>query len=78
MRSVVVLVSAHTRTAAPVAAVGLVVDLDDALAGCGNNAARVEHHAGNGVVVGIGVVDGASPKIPDLCFISMQEGTVAG
>jgi hypothetical protein len=76
MRSAIVLICADAGTAAPVAAVSLVVDLDHTFAGCRNNAARVEHHAGDGVVVGICVVDGTSPKIPDLSFVSMRGSIV--
>jgi hypothetical protein len=76
MRSAIVLICADAGTAAPVAAVSLVVDLDNALTCCRDDASRVEHHAGDGVVVGICVVDGTSPKIPDLSFVSMRGSIV--
>lgn len=46
--------------------VGLVIDFRHALARGGDDAAGVELHAGNGVVVGVGVVDGARAEIPYL------------
>lgn len=49
--------------------IGLVVNLRHALAGRGHDAARVEHHARDWVVVGVGVVDGAGPEIPDLGIV---------
>ena len=45
--------------AVPLAALDLVVDLDDVLAGGAGDAAGVEHHARDGVVVSVGVVDDA-------------------
>jgi hypothetical protein len=70
MRCLVVFVGSNTRATIPVAAVRLVVYLDYRLAGCRNNAAGIKHHAGDGVVVCVGVVDGASPEIPDLEQVS--------
>ena len=52
--------------AVPVPAVGLVVDFRHALAYGGHDAAGVEHHACDGAVVGVGVVDGAGAEVPDL------------
>lgn len=46
--------------------VRLVVHFRHALADCGDDAAGVEHHARDGVVVGVGVVDGAGSEVPDL------------
>jgi len=63
---VVRLVNTNTRSATPVAAIGLIVHLDYILTSCRDNAARVEHHACYGVVVRVGIVDGASSEIPDL------------
>jgi hypothetical protein len=54
---VVVFVGTHTRAAVPVTTVSLVVHFDHILASCGNNVARVEHHAGHGVIVGVGIVN---------------------
>ena len=51
------IVRTDTRPAVPVPAVRLVVDFDDVFACGGDNAARVEHHAGNRVIVGIGVIN---------------------
>jgi hypothetical protein len=70
MRCLVIFVRTNTRAAIPVAAVGLVVYLDYRLASCRNDAAGIKHHAGDGVVVCVGVVDGASPEIPDLEQVS--------
>lgn len=47
-------------------AVHFVVDFYDILACCADDAAGVEHHACDGVVVGECVVDGAGSKIPYL------------
>lgn len=46
--------------------VRLVVDLGRALADRGHDPAGIEHHARDRVVVGVGVVDGAGPEVPDL------------
>lgn len=62
--------SNKARAAVPMPAVGLVVDLDDGLARGGDDAARVEHHARDGIVVGVGVVDGAGAEVPDLRRVS--------
>ena len=51
-------------------AVGLVVDFRHALADGGHDAAGVEHHACDGAVVGVGVVDGAGAEVPDLGEVS--------
>lgn len=59
-------------SAVPVPAVRLVVDLDDVLARGRHDAAGVEHHAGHGVVVGVGVVDGACAEIPYLAAVSKE------
>lgn len=56
------------RSAVPVSSICLVVDLDNILASCTDDTTRVEHHAGDGVVIGISVGDGASSEIPDLKF----------
>ena len=52
--------------AIPVAAIELVIDLDDVFTGGGDDAARVEHHAGDGVFVAVRVVDDAAAEIPYL------------
>lgn len=52
--------------AIPLSAVGFIVHFDRGLAGCGDDAAGVEVHAGDGRVVGEGVVDGAGAEVPDL------------
>jgi hypothetical protein len=70
MRRIVVLVYANARATAPVAAVSLIVHLDYRFASCGNDVARVKHHACDGVVVGIGVEDRTGPEIPDLRRVS--------
>lgn len=56
----------RTRPTIPMPPISLIIDLDHILACSGHNAARVEHHAGDGVVVGVRVVDGAGAEIPDL------------
>lgn len=71
MRCVVVLIYANTRPTAPVATVSLVIHFHYILARCGDDAACVKHHAGDGVVVGVGIVDRASPEIPDLHNVSV-------
>jgi hypothetical protein len=69
----VVFVYANARATVPVAAVGLVVDLYNVFASSRNNAARVEHHACDRVVVGVGIVDGASPEVPDLATLATKQ-----
>ncbi len=44
----------------------LVVNLGHALADRSDYPTRVEHHARDRVVVGVGVVDGAGSEVPDL------------
>ena len=58
-------------------AVRLVVDFGDALADGGDDAAGVEHHARDGAVVGVGVVDGAGAEVPDLCVCERERGHVS-
>jgi hypothetical protein len=70
---VVILVCTDARATVPVTAFGLVVYLDNIFASGGNNAARVEHHTCYRVVVGIGVVDGTSPEIPDLTLLVLEQ-----
>ena len=70
MRCVVVFIRTDAWTAAPVSSVCLIIHFDYTFAGRRNDAARVEHHAGYRVVVGVCIIDGASPKIPDLIYVS--------
>ena len=56
----------RARPAVPMPSVSLVVHLDHILARGRDDAAVVEHHARDGVVVGVRVVDGACAEIPDL------------
>jgi hypothetical protein len=58
--------SSNTGAAVPMAAVGLVVDFRVGFARGGHDAARVEHHARDGLVVGVGVEDAASAEVPYL------------
>jgi hypothetical protein len=44
----------------------LIVHLDHVLAGRADNPSRIKHHAGDGVVVGVGVVDRPCSEIPYL------------
>ena len=46
--------------------VRLVVYFRHSLAGRGDDATGVKHHARDRVVVGVGVVDGAGSEVPDL------------
>lgn len=46
--------------------VRLVVYFRQSLAGRGDDATGVKHHARDRVVVGVGVVDGAGSEVPDL------------
>ena len=55
--------------AVPMAPVGLVVYLDDILAGSRHDVASVEHHAGDGVIIGVGVVDRAGAEVPYLRYV---------
>jgi len=65
-RRLTLIIERDPRAAVPLPAVGLVVDLDHALAGGCADAALVEHHARHRVVVGEGVEDGARAEVPDL------------
>lgn len=65
-----IFVSANARTAAPVSTICLVIHLYYIFACCGNNAARVEHHAGDRMVVSVGVGNGACSQVPDLANVS--------
>lgn len=60
--------------AIPVAAVELVVDFHDVFAGGRDDAASVEHHAGDGIFVAVGVVDDAAAEIPYLVTLVMFLG----
>jgi len=51
------IVCTDTRPAVPVPAVRLVVDFDDVFTCGGDNAARVEHHASDRIIVGVGVIN---------------------
>jgi hypothetical protein len=55
-----------TGPTVPVPAIRFVVHLDYTLASCRNDAPCVKHHAGDGVVIGVGIRNGASPEVPDL------------
>ena len=46
--------------------VRLIVYFRHSLAGRGDDATGVKHHARDRVVVGVGVVDGAGSEVPDL------------
>jgi hypothetical protein len=73
----VVLVHTDAGATVPVTALGLVIYLDNVFASGRNNAARVEHHACYRVVVGVGVVDGTSPEIPDLTLLALEHSRLA-
>lgn len=61
-----ILIQVCPRPAVPVVAIGLIVHFGDVFS-CGRyDASVVEHHACDGVVVGVGVVDGSGSEIPDL------------
>jgi hypothetical protein len=45
---------------------GLIVDLDDVLSGGTDDAAGIEGHGGNRLVIGKGVMNSTSAKIPNL------------
>jgi hypothetical protein len=65
-RRAILLGRRDARAAIPVPAVRLVVYLGDVVAGGRHDAAAVEHHARDGRVVGVRVVDGAGAEVPDL------------
>lgn len=52
--------------AIPMSPISLIVDLRHGLTDCSDDAPRVEHHARDWIIVGIGVVDGAGSEVPDL------------
>lgn len=66
MRLSIRLIHPNTRTAIPVTAIRLVIYLDHIFAGSRDDTARIEHHAGDGLVVSVGVVDGACAEVPNL------------
>lgn len=60
------LLGIHTSAAIPMPAICFIVDFGYGLACCGDDAARVEHHACYWVVISVGIVDGAGAEIPYL------------
>lgn len=58
--------SCNASTAVPLSTFHFIVHLDYVLAGSTDNTSDIEHHAGDGIVVSIGIVDGPGAQIPDL------------
>lgn len=61
-----------TSSALPLPRFELVVHFDHVLLSCADNPPVVKRHACDGVVVGVGIKDGASPQIPYLENISLH------
>jgi hypothetical protein len=62
-----------------VPSIRLIVHLYHVLACSRNNTTRIEHHASNGVVVGVGVVDRSGTEIPDLSLLAREKcGDIGG
>jgi hypothetical protein len=62
----------NTGPTVPVPAIRLVIHLNYTLASCRHDASCVKHHARNGVVIGVGIRNGASPEVPDLYDVSKR------
>jgi hypothetical protein len=48
------------------AALYLIVHFDNVFSSSRDDPPRIEHHAGDAIVVGVGIVDGACPEVPYL------------
>lgn len=58
----------NASTAIPVPPINFIVDLGNRVARSSDDTARIEHHACDGIIVGVGVVDGAGAEVPYLLF----------
>lgn len=52
-------------------AISLIIHLDHILASSGNNTSCIKHHARNGVVVGVRIVDRPCTEVPNLSTVSI-------